>query len=141
MACPANTSLEGKEESEVHSKVFCAWEVSGQKPLLAADLPAGLVVATARRSHECLAWFNSSGPRPQPVQQPEDGGSQEQPELPLAGVCALLVSETALVHYTLRPRKSAARASCAPEVISEPPVDEKYWKRRFNYFARFDEGI
>ncbi|CAL1170476.1 unnamed protein product [Cladocopium goreaui] len=56
----------------------------------------------------------------------------------LVGLCALLVSETALVHYTPRPKGTA---SPVPEPSGAQAIDEKYWKRRYNYFARFDEGV
>lgn len=68
----------------------------------------------------------------------------------VAGACVLLVSETSLVHYTKRPAaldspgiataSAISTAGCIVEP-SPPMVDEKYWKRRYNYFARFDEGI
>ena len=58
-----------------------------------------------------------------------------------------MVSETSLVHYI--PRQQGERRKAAEAAgkgvgamgAAEPPVEEKYWKRRYNYFARFDEGI
>jgi len=78
----------------------------------------------------------------------------------IAGACTMVVSETSLVHYTRRP-KAQSRQSTTPNecagpttadavrhktdvagmVVDAKPVDDKYWKRRYNYFARFDEGI
>lgn len=110
----------------------------GQRPLLPADVPVGITVAVARRSRTRLAEFHGWGDADIP---PTD--EQEK----VAQLCVLVVSETSLVHYTKRPKPlravpgAASTKGSAQSTEAAPPVDEKYWKRRYNYFARFDEGI
>ncbi|CAJ1381831.1 unnamed protein product [Effrenium voratum] len=93
-------------------------------PLLAENLPLGLTLCKAQRTARQLRWFlHGDG---------ECGETEGNTE----ALCALLVSETALVHYTPRPKNAGARS-----LAEQGDVDEKYWKRRYNYFARFDEGV
>lgn len=101
-----------------------------QAPLLAEQLPLGLALAQPKRTAEALRWL-LDGDRAEKL--------LEARALDLVGLCTLLVSETALVHYTPRPKGMAA--SPIPEPTGKEAIDEKYWKRRYNYFARFDEGV
>ncbi|CAK8993488.1 unnamed protein product [Durusdinium trenchii] len=106
-----------------------------QPPLLAEKLPLGLSVAAPKRTAASLRWL-LRGERP--ANAPCDPSEQEEAGLAVVDLCALLVSETVLVHYTPRPK------GITPPPIQqsgEEAIDEKYWKRRYNYFARFDEGI
>ncbi|CAJ1342957.1 unnamed protein product [Effrenium voratum] len=93
-------------------------------PLLAENLPLGLTLCKAQRTARQLRWFLHGD-----AECDEAEGNTE-------ALCALLVSETALVHYTPRPKNAGARS-----LAEQGDVDEKYWKRRYNYFARFDEGV
>jgi trimethylguanosine synthase len=125
-----------------------------QPALLPESVPPGLVVAAAhRRTQEISQFFGT-------LEQQNHSASNET----VTKLCMLVVTETSLVHYTKRPKKLAM---CKPTVESEVqdshearfvaqidsditekasgtpavPIDEKYWKRRYNYFSRFDEGI
>lgn len=60
----------------------------------------------------------------------EEGKGQERQELHEEATAA--VGPAAL---------GAAEAAAEAAEAGAPPVDEKYWKRRYNYFAKFDEGI
>lgn len=60
----------------------------------------------------------------------ELGLDRESPKaLDLVGLCTLLVSETALVHYTPRPKGMAA--SPVPEPTGKEAIDEKCLGPRF----------
>lgn len=111
-----------------------------QEPLLPEALTPGVTVAVARRSrHDLNSFFGQSDALNQ------DG----EDAVVFAGLCALRISETVLVHYTKRPKALAKTVENTTEQETgaesggtfEPPVDEKYWKRRYNYFARYDEGV
>eukprot|EP00435_Cladocopium_sp_Y103_P053797 s2167_g17.t1 len=118
-----------------HARYFVEAAASSaalQTPLLAEQLPLGLSLAKPKRTSQALRWLlqgeraataNESCPDAAPA---------------LVGLCALLVSETALVHYTPRP-KGITASPVQPS--GTQAIDEKYWKRRYNYFARFDEGV
>lgn len=103
-----------------------------QTPLLAEQLPLGLSLAKPKRTSPALRWL-LQGERAATAHE-----SCPDAAPALVGLCALLVSETALVHYTPRPKGTA---SPVPEPSGAQAIDEKYWKRRYNYFARFDEGV
>lgn len=125
----------------------------GQRPLLASDLPLGVTLGVARRSARYLShFFEDSRPLL------ELGGDCESSAIKTCGVCLLVVSEVCLVHYTKKPKRKKADAAPgdapglpgdhqqAPGVsphasAAAPVVDDKYWKRRYNFFAKFDEGI
>lgn len=119
----------------------------GQRPLLASDLQPGLVVAVPRRSQRCLEWLHGPEGAPLRGRAPQLIG-----EVGVAGACVLVVTETSLVHYTKKARKplsgcanaepAESTAGTAPEqAYRRQDVDEKYWKRRYNFFSRFDEGV
>jgi len=108
---------------------------AAQQPLLPETLSPGITAAAARRTRAALARFFGKEPTAD-----EEGDEAAV----LAGVCILRVTETNLVHYTKRPKPLAKVLDDSTETErgdDPPPVDEKYWKRRYNYFARFDEGV
>ncbi|CAK0833759.1 unnamed protein product, partial [Prorocentrum cordatum] len=110
-----------------------------QAPLLPESLAAGVCLGINRRGPECEAGLLGAAA----AGSARGGGGS---------VCVLAVRETSLVHYTKRPgavargsgagaASAAARDAAAALPGGPPPVEEKYWKRRFNYFSRFDEGV
>jgi len=115
---------------------------TGKAPLLPESVPPGLLVASVRRRPRALAEFYGGS------QLPEDGDAEDE----VCKICMLVVTETCLVHYTKRPKGAAAPKSLVAEETNNQStssasgtptaeIDEKYWKRRYNYFSRFDEGI
>lgn len=126
----SNADIPGEPQPTGRTLDEAAAEI-GQRPLLPAEVPPGITVAVARRSRQRRAEFH--GWRLADTQD-----EQEQ----VVQACVLVVSQTSLVHYTKRPKPLRAAldgSTAVPEI--EPLVDEKYWKRRYNYFARFDEGV
>eukprot|EP00927_Polykrikos_kofoidii_P045761 TRINITY_DN39869_c0_g1_i1.p1 TRINITY_DN39869_c0_g1~~TRINITY_DN39869_c0_g1_i1.p1 ORF type:complete len:676 (-),score=85.50 TRINITY_DN39869_c0_g1_i1:327-2282(-) len=98
-------------------------------------------------------------------------GSGFSPPTDCADVCLLSLSETYLVHYSKRPKLRSPKSPLVPTATqpekstvasasspfigdggtintrdapcdkTETAIDDKYWKRRYNYFSRFDEGV
>lgn len=98
--------------------------------LLAEHLCAGISVALPRRSKAQLEKFcGKCYPQLVPTSSERAGY--------VAGLAVLVVTETCLTHYTGSAPKT--RTLVDPDLPHD--VDEKYWKRRYNYFSKFDEGI
>lgn len=140
-----------------------------QRPLLPEDAPPGLIAIVARRTSRCRAFLLGASAAASAA-EPESSAAKalefeavQQPSASavVADACLLFVTETLLVHYSKRARPTMATAEGnrggAPSLAGDveaaggedgpgeddaaPSVDEKYWKRRYNYFSRFDDGV
>jgi len=109
-----------------------------QTPLLPENVPHGVHVCVARRSGRCLAGFFSRALR---GHRSVDTSDVDTPGdvVRLAGICVMVISEVSLVHYTKKAKP--LKATNDNKQALDSTVDEKYWKRRYNYFSRFDEGV
>jgi trimethylguanosine synthase len=139
--------LVGRYSARLCAKAAAA---AGQAPLLPVALEPGFTVAVVRRSSWWLEGF--FGHELPPDVKVASGGARASSGLRAAGACALRILETSLVHYTPRPKErplAGAKRAAALAAQEESKggesvgggIDKKYWKRRYNYFARFDEGV
>eukprot|EP00929_Paragymnodinium_shiwhaense_P063287 TRINITY_DN31624_c0_g1_i1.p1 TRINITY_DN31624_c0_g1~~TRINITY_DN31624_c0_g1_i1.p1 ORF type:complete len:654 (-),score=179.14 TRINITY_DN31624_c0_g1_i1:43-2004(-) len=116
-----------------------------QPPLLAEEVDAGLRPCVALRSRRCRDFLlggatqSADGCREATGASPEDSAAAHAEDC--ADACLLHITETLLVHYTKRAPAVAQKAGSTLAPDASAGIDEKYWKRRYNYFSRFDEGV
>mmetsp|Transcript_18259 Transcript_18259/g.42550 ORF Transcript_18259/g.42550 Transcript_18259/m.42550 type:complete len:443 (+) Transcript_18259:40-1368(+) len=112
-----------------------------QPPLLPESALVGVHSVSAKRHDRCLQHFVSEAPSMKQWYQ----DLERRDDHTVTVSCDLVVCETSLVHYTKRAkpqnRNSTHVDDAAQEARAASDIDEKYWKRRYNYFSRFDEGI
>jgi len=110
-----------------------------RKPLLPSDLAYGIAVDVVSCPEQQISGFLGK-----PLACLGKSALCIGLDGTVSSLCVLVVSKTSLVHYTKRDKASCAKTEAQGrpiEIGASSAIDEKYWKRRYNYFSRFDDGI